>query len=196
MIKSTQNINIAKASVFAMFFFVASCKNDVKEVHNATHQLDLPLRVQYGIHYEYTDSAKKILDLHAKEAVDYSHKKEPYREFPQGIEVTFFNDSTLREEAYLRSNYAKQFDADKKWEARGDVVVRNHKGDQLNTEHLLWDQRKHLIYSDKYVTFTTDGSTFEGRGFEADENFDSWRIIDLIGEIELKEEDLENDSLQ
>ena len=92
--------------IIAIFFLDTSCKNDVQEVFSATEKTELPLRIQYGIHYEYSDSAKKKLDIKAPEAVDHSEKKEPYQEFPQGIEVTFYDRHGVKE-AFIKSNYAK-----------------------------------------------------------------------------------------
>ena len=63
--------------------------------------------------------------------------------------------------------------------ARGDVVVRNAKNEQLNSEELFWDEKKEIIYSDQLVTITTDESIIIGTGFEADHHLESWTISNL-----------------
>ena len=187
-----QHINIAAVSIVAMFFFTTACKNDVGEVLEATNITKLPERVQYGIHYVYTDSARKSLEIKSPEVIDFTDRKDPFREFPLGIDVTFFTaDGTP--DANLRSNYAKQFEKQKMWEARGDVVVVNSKGEQLNTEQLFWDTKKKMIYSDKFVKVISDGTEFQGYGFESDEEFKSWKILEFEGSIDV-EEDEDSDS--
>ena len=92
------------ASIIALFFLGSSCQNDVKEVLRATGTTtDLPLRVQYGIHYEYSDSARKRVDIKAPEAADFSDRKPPYQEFPQGMEVHLYNDEGVQD-AFIRAN--------------------------------------------------------------------------------------------
>lgn len=180
--------SIAITAVVAMFFFTTACKNDVEEVQIATEILDIPLRVQNGIHYEYSDSSRKQIDIKAPVVKDFSNSKKPYREFAEGIEVTFY-DKTETKEAFLKANYAKQFDKDSKWIARGDVIVINNKGEKLNTEYLLWDQKEETISSDKQVIITTDGNVLRGRGFEADQAFENWKIFNPEGEFELEDEE-------
>jgi hypothetical protein len=39
----------------------------------------------------------------------------------------------------------------------------------LNTEYLVWDQKKKIIFSDKKVQVTTPNDIIFGEGFESDE---------------------------
>ena len=39
-------------------------------------------------------------------------------------------------------------------EARKNVVVVNEKGETLNTEHLIWDERSEKLKSDEFVKIT------------------------------------------
>lgn len=187
MKKIIKHKSIAVTLITAMFFFGA-CKNDPAEVQQATEQLKLPLRVQYGVHYTYTDSAKTVIDIKAPQITDYSSEKEPYREFDKGLEVTFY-DKKGNKDASLKSNYARNYEEGNMWEARGDVVVINDQGEQLNTEQLFWNRKEHQIYSDKFVTIMTDGNLLQGRGFEADENFKKWKIFKPTGEFDIDEQD-------
>ena len=185
------NINIAMiASIIAIFFLGSSCKNDVQEVLHATEIIDIPLRVQYGIHYEYSDSARKKLDIKAPEAIDHSEKNEPYQEFPKGIEVTFYDKNGIQE-AYIKANYAKHLIKENRWEARGNVVVKNNKNEQLNSEELVWDEKNKTIFSEQFVKITTDESIIMGNGFEADQAFESWKIFNPTGTIEIEDNEIE-----
>ena len=75
-------------------------------------------------------------------------------------------------------------------EAHSNVVVNNYETDeQLNTEELIWDQRKEFIYSNKFVKITTGDGVLYGDGLESDQTFSSRRIINPSGEILVDEED-------
>ena len=169
-------------------FFLGSCQNDIKQVQKLTQDEGFPLKVQYDVHYEYTDSARKQIDIQAKEAADFSHEKPPYREFPKGIEVTFYNKLGAKE-AFLKANNAKQMLSEHKWLARGNVIVINSKKEELNSEELIWNEKTGKIYSDKFVKIITEESVLTGDGFEADQNFEKWTIKKSSGTIDIVEKE-------
>lgn len=175
-------------SAMATFLFNA-CTNNPDEIKKVAVEEELkPLNVQYDVVYNYSDSATLRLKLMAPVVADYSHAEEnPYYEFAEGIDVTFF-DKFGKEENHLRANYAKQFIKENRWEARGDVVVKNNKNEQLNTEQLEWDVKNELITSDVFVKITTGDEVIMGEGFEADQNFTSYKLKGKVkGELKLEE---------
>ena len=103
------DLKIAVAlSVMAIFLF-SGCTNDPDDIKKIAVEEELkPLNVQRNILYDYSDSATTRLILKAPVVKDYSHAEEnPYYEFAEGIDVTFF-DKFGKEERHLRANYAKQ----------------------------------------------------------------------------------------
>ena len=71
--------------------------------------------------------------------------------------------------------------------AKNDVVVVNQKGEQLNTEKLLWDENTGKIYSDEFVKITTPDEIIMGKGFEANQDFSKYKIFKVTGNITVKE---------
>jgi hypothetical protein len=133
---------IATAPVVVAFFLLSACTNNPDDIKKIAAEEELkPLNVQYNIEYDYSDSATTRLLLKAPEVKDFSHAEEnPYYEFANGIDELFF-DKFGKEESHLRANYAKQLIAENKWEARGDVVVKNKKGEQL-TQNIWFGMSK------------------------------------------------------
>jgi len=76
-------------------------------------------------------------------------------------------------------------------EAKNNVIVTNIKGEILNTEHLIWDQNKKIIYSDVFVKITTPTQILFGKGLESDERFENWKIKNPTGNIFINKEELE-----
>ena len=75
-------------------------------------------------------------------------------------------------------------------EARGNVVVINYKtGERLDTEELIWDQAKELIYSYKFVKITSEDGVLYGDTLLADQDFSKRRILHPSGEIEVKDDE-------
>jgi LPS export ABC transporter protein LptC len=187
-----EHIKIAMV-FFTIAFFIQACTNDVKEVHELTQTSDFPLRLQYNVHYEYSDSARKQIDIKAAEALDFTDVEPAYIEFSKGIQVNFYT-RTGEQEAFLKANYAKFLPDENLWEARGNVVVINSKKEELNSEELIWDQNQKLIYSTQFVKIITPESILTGEGFEADQNFSKWKITGSSGSIDIDEELEENET--
>jgi len=116
--------------------------------------------------------------------------KNPYMEFPDGIKLIFF-DSLNNEKSQLTANYAISDEKSQIMEAKNNVVVINYeKNETINTEHLIWDQKKQLIYSNVFVKISTKDEVIYGQeGFESDQNMDKWIIKKTSAEFKIENED-------
>ena len=70
--------------------------------------------------------------------------------------------------------------------ARKNVVVVNEKGEQLNTENLVWDEKSEKLLSNEFVKITSKDEIIYGTGFEANQNFSKYKIFNIKGTISLK----------
>ncbi|MEZ5197091.1 MAG: LPS export ABC transporter periplasmic protein LptC [Bacteroidales bacterium] len=69
-------------------------------------------------------------------------------------------------------------------EAKNNVVVKNiQKNEFLETEHLIWDRNKGIIYTDVFVKITRDEEVIYGDGMTSDQNFESYKIKNASGEF-------------
>jgi hypothetical protein len=68
-------------------------------------------------------------------------------------------------------------------EARNDVVLINKLGEKLNTEHLIWNPKKEIIYSEEFVKITTAVEIIWGEGFESNQSFTNFKIKQIKGTI-------------
>jgi LPS export ABC transporter protein LptC len=76
-------------------------------------------------------------------------------------------------------------------EAWGNVVVRNEKNnEQINTEHLIWDENKHKIWSDVNVKITRPDNVLYGTGMESNETFTRYSIQEPSGEMNVKKDSI------
>ncbi len=169
--------------IFTLALF--ACENSIETVNLVAQKEELPALSAYDISVLYTDSAKNIFNLKAPEILNYSNAERPYTEFTQGIELVYFAEYPDTN-SMITANYAIRYDGEKYWEAKGNVVARNTKGEVLNTEFMVWDENKEIIYSDKYVKIITNEDVIEGEGFEADQSFTEWRITKVTGFINLE----------
>ena len=140
-----------------------------------------------------SDSGNVIAYMTTKQLDRYNIER-PYIEMPKGVKVLFY-DSLKRVNASLSANYAINYENEKVMDVRSNVIVVNVKGQVLNTEHLVWNQKTKRIYSDVFVKVTTQDEIIKGTGLDADEQFDKWKITHVTGTIMVKnDKEGENDS--
>ena len=159
-----------------------SCKNDLARVNEISYVDSLPIQSARDIEVIYSDSGIIQAKLTSPEMDKYV-RDEGYIEFPKGINVTFY-DSGLVVKSTLRANYAIRWEERKIMEARNNVVIVNYKKDEkINTEDIIWDEKKHRIYSDVFVKRTSKEDTLYGDGFDADETFSKYKLRNPRGTI-------------
>jgi LPS export ABC transporter protein LptC len=174
--------------LIALAGLLASCENSIEEVKNLTVKNDLPMRTAHDAEILYSDSAKVKVKLTAP-VMDQYVGKDPKLELPKGVDVNFYNDS-MRATTHLTANYAIRKDRDGLMEARNNVVVINAKGEKLNTEKLIWDEKNRKIYTDAHVFITSlNGDVLEGNGLTANEDFSIWKIGKPVGKKAYEETD-------
>lgn len=169
-----------------------SCVNDLEEVKKITAVDNTPEESAKDVEMIYSDSAKVKVILLSPELNRY-YGENKYVEFPKGIDVTFY-DSIMRVQSKLTSDYAISYENTKIMEAKKNVVTINVKKEQLNTEHLVWDQNKKMLYSNVFVKITTPDKILFGDGLEANEQFTWYRIKKLRGTIYINTDSTATDS--
>ena len=153
----------------AMLF---SCQSDLQTIDTLTRVDEGPLESAFNVEIIHSDEGFVRMILNAAQ-MDWYAGEEPYLELPKGLHVVFY-DTQMHETSSLTARYAISYEDSEIIEARNDVVVINEQGERLNAEHLIWDQRQGIIYSDKFVKVTTDDEVMYGEGFMADERFNTW----------------------
>ncbi|NNC96103.1 MAG: LPS export ABC transporter periplasmic protein LptC [Chitinophagales bacterium] len=145
--------------------------------------------IEHGVNVEmlYTEQGRPNVKLRAPKAERHLDK-EPYMEFPEGIEL-FIYDVNRNIESFLKADYGYAKENQQEMIARKNVEVINVDGDTLRTEELIWDQKKKKIYSETYVEIRTKDEIIYGEGMEADENFTNYTIKKITGSIQIQQDE-------
>ncbi|NVO01381.1 MAG: LPS export ABC transporter periplasmic protein LptC [Bacteroidetes bacterium] len=178
-------------SIFLLF--LSACENDMKVINSLVADKKLPEMSAKDVEMIISDSGNVIAYMTTKQLDRYNFER-PYIEMPKGVKVLFY-DSLKRVNASLSASYAINYENEKVMDVRSNVIVVNVKGQVLNTEHLVWNQKTKRIYSDVFVKVTTQDEIIKGTGLDADEQFDKWKITHVTGTIMVKnDKEGENDS--
>jgi LPS export ABC transporter protein LptC len=176
----------AAAALIVIALGVISCEKK-NETIQKIDILSLPSQVGKGIKTIYTDSGKLQMVLTAPLMERYDKAETPYTEFKSGLNVQF-HDGHEKPVASVSAKYAKYTDNKNLWELQDSVVAINENNEKLETELLFWDQKKDLIYTDRFVKITTEDQIIQGYGLESDPRLTRRRIKNLSAVIYINDD--------
>jgi LPS export ABC transporter protein LptC len=173
--------------LFLFFLVVVSCENSIEVINTVTSNKVIPTSSAFDTETLLSDSGKLKVKLVAPQRDQYELPKKKYTEFPKGM-VAYFYDSIENVSSRIISKYAIFHMSEDLFEARDSVVMNDNKGDTLTTEQLFWDRKRALIYSKIFTRIVTaDGTFFGENGFESNQNFSKWKLINSKGTVKLAE---------
>ncbi|WP_346883066.1 LPS export ABC transporter periplasmic protein LptC [uncultured Algibacter sp.] len=175
-------LNIVTTLVVAMFF---SCNDSYKEVQKIGISENEPIGVNYNINLKYTDSGRVSANLISAKSLDYSNRDFPYQKFVEGVTLHIYDkdnkkSTVIAKEAYI---YADTDLVD----LQDSVVITTHDNRVLKTDQLFYDQKREWLYTNKAVSFITDGDIINGNGFDSNSKFTNAEVLEVTGIIALEE---------
>ena len=160
-----------------MFF---SCQNNPDLVNDLFQTKAFPVEVISKSKMIHTEEGEIKLEIIANK-IERFVGDSARLSFSNGFNVTFYNRS-----GNVTSNlFAKKAFVDEKnnlMTARDSVVLKNKKK-KLETELLIWDEKKEKIYTNNDVIITTDNEVIYAKGFESDPNFSDYTLKKISGKM-------------
>ena len=150
----------------------------IKEIQITTDEA-YPVETLQNAKLMYSDSAIVRVILNATQ-MDRYVGDEPYLEITKGLKVQFFNPSGSKE-SELTAQYAKIDEEKNLMEAKNTVKVKNVNGDLLETEHLVWNEKTEMVYTEEFVKITTKDEVIYGEGLESNQDFTKYTIKKISG---------------
>ena len=152
-----------------------------------------PLQTLHNVVHLFSDSA--IVKIRLTAPLQYEMKNGD-RSFPKGLKVEFYErDGSIS--SVMTANKGVDKKATKIFTATGNVIVNQIlKGEKLNTEELHWKRSDRQIYTDKFVTITTEDELLNGTGLTAAEDLSTYKITDPQGSFYIDEEEEDTVSVQ
>lgn len=164
----------------AMLFY--GCENNIEQIKAFYSTENLPVLEAKNFETLVTDSGQVRYSLKAPILLRFEDEGRNYIEFPKGMELVKFDEHN-KIISSITADYAKQFVAEDKWEAKNNVVATNAQGDTLKTEHLIWEEKKEIIYTEEFVKIIRTDQIITGIGFTSDQKLQNWKIKNPKGTI-------------
>jgi LPS export ABC transporter protein LptC len=176
-----RNFIFVIVSVIGIFF--ASCSGKTKTLAEMK-EYEGPLKSMRNVVNLFSDSAIVKIRLSAPLQLEM---KNGDQSFPKGLKVEFFEkDGTIS--SIMTANKGINYKAKNLFTATGNVVVNQIlKGETLNTEELHWNRNERQIFTEKFVTITTEDELLNGTGLTASEDLSTYKITDPQGNFLLNE---------
>jgi LPS export ABC transporter protein LptC len=188
IVKSGSLLNVCLA-LFFFVFFLAGCKKIEQNQAVIIAKEEDPVMSASNIEVLFSDSGQLQARL-VSPRLNRFEGESPYIEFPNGFTIFIF-DSLQRVSSTITGNKGIRRDRARTMEAWGKIVVRNElKNEQLNTEHLIWDEAKRRIWSDVKVTIIRPDQVIYGTSMEANEAFTSYSITNMSGAMMVKQDSI------
>ena len=179
-------LNLKKIGIAALFAGAAilfyACENDLEQIKAFSSPENQPVLEARDFETISTDSGQVRFLLKTPKLLKFENEGNVYMEFPEGIELSKY-DENEKIISSITANYARQYEKDKKWEAKNNVIATNEKGDTLKTELLYWEEKTQKIYTDEFVKIIRPDQIITGVGFESDQNLNNWKIKNPKGTI-------------
>lgn len=171
-----------------IIILLSSCSNSEKDISGVLSATTIDnAEYAYDGYLLYSDSAKIKVRLDFEVLKKFKKNNLAMTEFPKGMQMEFY-DQSQKPSSWLVAKYAIRNDKEANMTARDSVVLYNVEGDKLETSELIWDEKKELIWTDKFVRITqpAKGDTSYGYGFKAKQDFSEFEIEKFSGKGSVK----------
>jgi len=173
---------IAALFTGAAILFFGCEKNNLQEIKAIISAETLPMQEAKNFESLFTDSGQVRFSIKAPVLLRFETDGQDYTEFPNGLELKKFDEHN-KVISSITSDYARQYVAEQKWEAKNNVIATNANGDTLKTELLYWEQKEKRIYTNEFVRIIRADQQFTGTGMTSDQNMQNWKITNPKGTL-------------
>ena len=167
-----------------LFLNIVSCKNDPEEIKALTGKGNKQEDHAQDVTVIYSKEGKINMRIFAHDFVRNESAKRPYIDMNNHLKVEFFNDSGVVQDVLTA-------DSSRYYEAQGDMIIWDSvqiitkKGEQLNTEELIWNAGIQKFFTEKPVRITTATEILYGNGMEANSDFTWYQITHPKGTVQV-----------
>ncbi len=175
--------------VLFILLTLTACNNDPEQIKALTSKNAVQEDRATDVTFIQSQHGKVKAILSAHIFIRNELAKPPYTDLKDGIKVEFYDDSN-KISSTLTAGYARYYEKQGNILIRNNVVIVNKKGEQLNTEELVWNQGVEKFYTEKFVKITTATQVLYGDGLEANKDFTWYHIKNLKGTVQVNKSEV------
>jgi LPS export ABC transporter protein LptC len=175
-----------KTLVLLLGLVIASACTRDETKFDENIKLDVNIETAKDVEIIYSDSAKVRVKITGATLLYHVNTREPKQEFPDAVQVDFYGP-----DGQITSTLTGKYGI--RYESKGEVIVRDSviwqsvEGERLETEELIWDERKQRVYNHRFVVLRRLDEIIMGHGFEATQDFKNARVLAVTGTKSIEE---------
>lgn len=169
-----------------------SCENPIEKVKQFVDYDTITGLMAYNVVVERSDSGMMVARLEAPvmRSLEHDNADSSMLEFPNGFKVYIYDMYDTAPSTLIRGDYGVNFDKKEMMFAKHNVIVKNLTTEEmLETENLVWDQKKQILYTGTLVKITSPEKVIFGDSMTANESFTRREIFGIRATIELDEDE-------
>ena len=174
-----------KRLVFLLAVVTCSCENNLREVQRSTFSEFTPSGEAENFNLKYTDSGRITSNLISPKMLDYASVAYPFTEFPDGVDVTFYDKSGRK--TFVRSDYAVSYKVTQVIDLQGNVRISNESGQVMETPQLYFDQQQDWFFTESRFKLTDPKGISYGEGIDFSRDFKIVHSQKISGQIDKAE---------
>lgn len=187
-----------QATAFAVACVLLSCTDSFQNPELSSKERRLPAAISENLKLYYTesvrpidliesDSTRIVAVLESKRNENYENRAFRFQRFPEGIEITLYNDQDQPTEVVADS--ALYYLETGILNLMGDVKVYSFDGKRLFTDQLYWDRELAWVYSESNFRYENPEEKTEmtGKGMQFSRDFSTFEALQTSGVLELSE---------
>lgn len=148
-------------------FILTACESNFKKIHQYNTTTFFPIGTIDTMYGQYIDSGKVKAILISPKMLDYTNVKNQFNEFPEGIEVIFFDKDNNKNTVV--ADYAIRYALTGLIDLQGNVVITMHDGKKLESDQLYFDQKNDWLFTEgKYKASENKDNFIQGTGIDFD----------------------------
>lgn len=162
-----------------------SCTNDPETIRALTGGPRSQEDRAHGVTFLYSQEGDMKMRIYAHEFIRNNNPKRPYVDMNKGLKMEFFNDSGEIEDV-LTADSSRYYETQRDFIVWDSVQIVSKKGERLNTDELIWNEKAQKFFTEKAVTITTANEVLYGDGMEANRDFTWYRILRPKGTLQVE----------
>jgi LPS export ABC transporter protein LptC len=171
-----------RAGLSAALLVATGCQNDPAEIAQVSLAAGPVEDKATDVTLLYSQGSQLKARLFAEEFIRAAHAVPQYSEARKGLRIEFYN-AEAKVESVLTAKYARWYEQQNNVLIRNNVIVVTKKGETIQTEELVWNQKAEKFFTEKFVRITTATQTLYGDGMEANQDFSTCEIKNVKGSV-------------
>lgn len=188
----TQIISAAQRYMPLLFLLVvaAGCYNPdvVAPSMEELRAERLPDQESWFTRFDVLEGTQPRVQIYADYLAQYENPDSTYMVLTghpdslNGRVTAYLFDAQGDSSATIVSNEIIYYEKDRRFEARGEVVVTTPEQKRLETELLIWLEMERRVYTSGFVRITSPTENIQGYDLNADEDLENYEIARVTGQ--------------